>query len=98
MLLIEADGKALIAEHGIAVPAGVLVADATTVPPGDGPRVVKAQVPVGGRGKAGGIVRCDTRDQAMAAARRMLGSRVKGHRVDLCLIEQMASGEEHYLA
>lgn len=98
MLLIEADGKALLAEHGITVPAGVLVADATAVPPREGPWVVKAQVPVGGRGKAGGIVRCCTPDEVADAVRRMLGSRLKGHRVDLCLIEQAARGEEHYLA
>jgi succinyl-CoA synthetase beta subunit len=58
VLLIEADGKALLAEHGVAVPAGVLVADAAIGDlPGDGPWMVKAQVPVGGRGKAGGVVR-----------------------------------------
>jgi len=98
MLLIEADGKALLAEHGIAVPVGVLGAGTTAVPPGNAPWVVKAQVPVGGRGKAGGIVRCGTRVEATTAVRRVLGSRVKGHRVDLCLIEQAVSGEEHYLA
>ena len=56
MLLIEADGKALFVEHGIPVPAGVVVTDATgSPPPGEGPWMVKAQVPVGGRGKVGGI-------------------------------------------
>ena len=61
MLLIEADGKTLLAEHGITVPAAVLVSDATIgTLPGEGPWIVKAQVPVGGRGKAGGIVRCET--------------------------------------
>ena len=98
MLLIEADGKALLAAHGIAVPAGILVSDATSAPPGDGPWMVKAQVPVGGRGKAGGIVRCDTPEAVATAIGRMLGSRLKGHRVDACLIEQAATGEEHYLA
>ena len=37
MLLIEADGKALLAEHGVPVPASVLVTDATIgILPGDG--------------------------------------------------------------
>jgi succinyl-CoA synthetase beta subunit len=98
VLLIEADGKALLAEHGIAVPAAALVSDATIPSLPESPWVVKAQVPVGERGKAGGIVRCDTPDQTKTAVQRMLGSRVKGHRVDLCLIEQAAHGEEHYLA
>ena len=99
MLLIEADGKALLAEHGVAVPAGVLVADAAIGDlPGDGPWMVKAQVPVGGRGKAGGVVRCGSPHNVAAAVHRMLGSRLKGHQVDACLIEQAAMGEERYLA
>ena len=99
MLLIEADGKALLAEHGIAVPEGVLVADATIGDlPGEGPWIVKAQVPVGGRGKAGGVVRCETPQDVAAAVQRMLGSRLKGHRVEACLIEQAAAGDERYLA
>jgi len=56
MLLVEADGKALLRQYGIAVPEGQVVRDATWG--GAGPRVVKAQVTVGGRGKAGGVALC----------------------------------------
>jgi succinyl-CoA synthetase beta subunit len=99
VLLIEADGKALLAEHGIAVPEGLLVTDATIGDlPGDGPWMVKAQIPVGGRGKAGGVVRCDVPQDVAAAVHRMLGRRLKGHEVEACLIEQAAAGEERYLA
>lgn len=99
MLLIEADGKALLAEHGVAVPGSVLVADATIGElPGEGPWIVKAQVPVGGRGKAGGVLRCETPQDVAAAVHRMLGHRLKGHQIDTCLVEQAATGEERYLA
>lgn len=98
MLLIEADGKALFAEHGIPVPASVVATDANASPPGDGPWIVKAQVPVGGRGKAGGIVRCLSRTEVTTALTRLLGSRLKGHPVEACLIEQVASGQERYLS
>jgi succinyl-CoA synthetase beta subunit len=99
VLLIEADGKVLLAEHGVAVPPGTLVTDATSGGPhGDGPWMVKAQVPVGGRGKAGGVVRCVSANEVAAAVRCMLGSRLKGHQVDACLIERAAEGEERYLA
>lgn len=98
MLLIEADGKALFAAHGIPVPAGVLVTGAMPDLPGDGPWMVKAQVPVGGRGKAGGVVRCLTKPDAKTAVSRLLGSRLKGHQVDSCLVETAARGEERYLA
>ncbi len=99
MMLIEADGKALFREHGIPVPAGIVVADGRAADlPGSGPWIVKAQVPVGGRGKAGGIKKCATPAQAGAAAAAMIGTRLKGHTVDACLIEQAATGQERYLA
>jgi succinyl-CoA synthetase beta subunit len=66
--------------------------------PGGGPWMVKAQIPASGRAKAGGIVRCQSVAEANAAAGRMLGSRLKGHTVDACLVEPAASGEERYLA
>jgi succinyl-CoA synthetase beta subunit len=98
VLLIEADGKALLAEHGVAVPAGTLAMTAGVEFPGAGPWIVKAQVPVGGRGKAGGVVRCASRQDVAAAVTRLLGSRLKGHQVDACLVEQAVAGEERYLA
>lgn len=99
MMLIEADGKALFAEHGIPIPVGVVVADGRPVTlPGDGPWMVKAQVPIGGRGKAGGIRRALTAAEAGAAAGAMIGTRLKGHVVDACLVEQAATGQERYLA
>ncbi|MGE0418992.1 MAG: ATP-grasp domain-containing protein [Acetobacteraceae bacterium] len=99
MLLIEADGKALFAEHGIPVPqAALATAGERGDPPGVGPWMVKAQVPVGGRGKAGGILRCATPQEVAPAVARLLGSRLKGHQVDACLVEQIAHGEERYLS
>ena len=98
MLLIEADGKALFAEQGIPVPAGVVVTDVVTALPGDGPWMVKAQVPVGGRGKAGGIVRCGSKAEVEAAVGSMLGGRLKGHAVDACLVEAAAVGQERYIS
>lgn len=98
MLLIETDGKALFAEHGIPIPAGVVVTEAGPRFSGDGPWMVKAQVPVGGRGKAGGIVRCASPADVQAAVARMLRTRLKGHTVEACLVEAVATGQERYLA
>ncbi len=97
MLLIEADGKALFAEAGIAVPPGRLTHEALE-PACSGPFVVKAQVPAGGRGKAGLVRRCADPAAAAAALRAMLGAGHKGHRVTECLIESPAAGAEQYLA
>ena len=98
VLLIEADGKALFAEYGIPIPAGVVVTGAVPALPGDGPWMVKAQVPVGGRGQAGGILRCGSRDEVVAACAGMLGRRLKGHQVEACLVEQCVAGQERYLS
>ena len=99
MLLIEADGKALFSAHGIPVPDGVVVTDSAVGDlPGEGPWVVKAQVPVGGRGKAGGIVMCESPVDVAAATHRLLGMRLKGHEVRSCLVEAAATGQERYLS
>lgn len=98
MLLIEADGKALFRVFGINVPDGLVVTGDIPTLPGAGPWMVKAQVPVGGRGKVGGVRKCNNRDDVAAAARAMLGTRLKGHAVDAVLVEQTAAGAERYLS
>src|SRR5690606_23866035 len=81
---------------GFAVPAGALHPGAPT---GAGPWVVKAQVPVGGRGKAGGIQMADTAATAAAAAGKMIGLDIKGHRVEAVYVEQrLDAARERYLA
>lgn len=99
MLLIEADGKALLRSGGIAIPQGRIAAGAGAALPGPGPWIVKAQVPVGGRGKAGGVVRCGTQVEVDAALKRLIGSNIKGHEVRSCLIEAAVTGaDEYYLS
>lgn len=98
MLLIEADGKALFRAFGIPVPDGVVITGDIPSLPGKGPWMVKAQIPVGGRGKAGGIRKCDNTDVVAAATRAMLGTRLKGHAVDTVLVETAATGVEKYLS
>ncbi|QRG06313.1 hypothetical protein EZH22_25705 [Xanthobacter dioxanivorans] len=99
MLLIECDGKALFEAAGIPVPEGVVVTDGTVPPlPGDGPWLVKAQVPAGGRGKAGGVVFCATPHAVEQALARLLGRPLLGHVVRACLVERAARGSEAYLS
>ena len=97
MLLIEADGKALLRDAGIAVPDSVLLE--TPAPwAGAVPVMLKAQVPAGGRGKAGGVLRCATAAEVEPALHRLLGARISGHVVRACLLEAPASGRECYLS
>jgi succinyl-CoA synthetase beta subunit len=80
------------------VPDGVETASKLSSLDGAGPWIVKAQVPVGGRGKVGGVIRCDTLEAVNEALERLLGSRLKNHRVNTCLIEPVAAGTERYLS
>ena len=92
MQLLEHVAKAIAAEAGIPIPQGEVAAtpdEAQSIADELGGRVaVKAQVPIGGRGHAGGIVITD-RAEAGAAARRLLGSEVRGFRVDSVLVEEV---------
>src|SRR5919197_5029859 len=98
MLLIESNGKALFRAAGIRVPESVVVAAGDAVPTlaGVGPWIVKAQVPVGGRGKAGGVVRCDDAAAVSHALGRLFGTRIKGHDVQRCLVETAVQGSDEY--
>jgi len=63
-----------------------------------GPVVIKAQVYVGGRGKAGGIQFGDTPEQARAAAQRVLGMDIKGLTVEKVLVvSKLDIAEEYYM-
>jgi len=100
MYLLEHDAKQLLATHGIPLPAGSLVEDVANMPAlPPGPWVVKAQVAVGGRGKAGGIRKTTTESETLAAAAGILRKRIRGLPVRGCRIEQQISGAvETYLS
>lgn len=63
-----------------------------------GPCVVKAQVPTGKRGKAGGIRKADTALEAAAAARAILGMNIDGHPVEKVLVEERGDIEREFYA
>ncbi len=100
MMLLEHDAKSLLAPFGVACPTGWRAAAATFEPPAEsaGPWVVKAQVPVGGRGKAGGIAVVQNAVEAQETLDRILGMTIKGHKVGFCRIEEATIGNEVYLA
>jgi len=93
--LQEHQAKKLVASYGIPIPQGGVAAtpeEARQVAARLGGKViVKAQVTVGGRGKAGGIALADTLDAAEAAARRILGMEITGLVVRELLVEEAVS-------
>ncbi|HSV22709.1 MAG TPA: ATP-grasp domain-containing protein [Xanthobacteraceae bacterium] len=83
MILLEYAAKVVMAERGIRVARGALVRstadlDVDFAPP----MMVKAQVPVGGRGKAGGVIRAADATALAQAVGRLTGTTIKGGCVD----------------
>ena len=97
MMLLEHDAKVLLAQFGISIPVGVL-ANRSARPTVSYPCFVKVQIPVGGRGKAGGIVKANNASELEQALHKLVGATVRGHRVHECRIEQPASGQECYVS
>src|SRR5262245_539801 len=90
MKLLEYQAKEVLASLGIAVPPGRVARTAQEAAAACaelGPVAVKAQVPVGGRGKAGGIKLVRTPEEAGAAADQIIGMDIKGYRVPLVYCE-----------
>ena len=92
MRLLEHQAKAVFARYGIPVPRGRVARtpdEAEQVARELGvPVAVKAQVPVGGRGRAGGVLFAETPEEAGEVARRLLGSEVRGVEVREVLVEE----------
>jgi dTDP-4-dehydrorhamnose 3,5-epimerase len=101
--LLEYQGKQVFRAFGIAIPDGKPAkspAKARDVAEKLGGRVVvKAQVRVGGRGKAGGVKLADTPQHAEEAASQILGMDIKGHVVREVLIERAGEiAAEYYVS
>ena len=87
---------------GIPVPRGTLcisAAEAAMAAANIGPCVVKAQVPAGKRGKAGGIKLAASAEEARKAAAQILGMHIADYKVERLLVEQQAKiAREFYVA
>lgn len=102
MKLHEYQAKKLLADRGVPVPTGEVVEtpqEARQVAERIArPVVVKAQVHVGGRGKAGGIRKAETPQEAEHVAASILSMRLKGLPVKKVLVEEaLELSEEYYL-
>jgi succinyl-CoA synthetase beta subunit len=101
--LFEYQARDLFESHGVPVLGGAVAytpeeAEAAAESMG-GRVVVKAQVKVGGRGKAGGVKLAESASDAKAKAAAILGMDIKGHTVNKVMIAQAAPIEaEYYLA
>ncbi len=102
MDLFEYQGKQFFARYGIPVSDGEAVTDVdAAVAAADRvgyPVVVKAQVQVGGRGKAGGIKLASNADEARQYATDIIGMDIKGHTVEVVWVEHASDISEEYYA
>lgn len=101
--LYEYQGRALFDKHGLPVLAGGVAEtpqEARALAGRlDGRVVIKAQVKVGGRGKAGGVKLAADPDEAAAHASSILGMDIKGHTVHKVMVTRSADiAEEYYLS
>ena len=98
----EHAAKPLLQTAGIAIPRGHLARSANEAKAAAAalgvPVVVKAQVPTGKRGKAGGIRSADDPQAARDSADAILGMEIAGHRVSSVLIEEQAEIAAEYYA
>ena len=98
--IYEYQGKEMLAKVGIPVPKGRCVesADEAGKVAQDigGPVVVKAQVWVTGRLKAGGIKFAKTPEQAEKAARKLIGAEIKGLITEKVLVEEQLEVDKEF--
>ncbi len=102
MDLLEYQGKQLFAQFGIPVsPGGVAVTVDEAVAEAERagyPVVVKAQVLIGGRGKAGGVKLANNADEVRLHAGNILGLDIRGHIVHTLWVEHASDIAEEYYA
>lgn len=101
MQLLEYQAKSLLASSDAAVPTGFVVRknDSLGKLPFSFPAVVKSQVPVGGRGKLGGVKLVNTQKELETERLRIQSLEIKGYLPSAVLIEQaLEINKEFYLA
>ena len=98
MRLLEYESKEILKTYGIPVPNAKVVssAEGTSI---RGPVMLKAQVPIGGRGKAGGVIEVSSEAEARAEASRLLSTSLRGYRPKKILVEDKVDvSQEFFMA
>ncbi|MEM0353340.1 MAG: ATP-grasp domain-containing protein, partial [Archaeoglobaceae archaeon] len=92
MKLYEFQAKQIFARYGIKIPRGEVaekIEDVAKIAEKlGGKAVLKAQVLVGGRGKAGGIRKVESVAQAIEVAKEMFGKSIKGEKITKVYVEE----------
>ena len=98
MRLFEYEAKTLLKGYNIPVPPGMIVHSPDEMKI-DKPSVIKAQIPAGGRKKAGGVIFADTQERAQKEASKIWGTELRGYEVkDLLIEDRLSIQKEYFLA
>ncbi|MEW5759647.1 MAG: succinate--CoA ligase subunit beta [Candidatus Thermoplasmatota archaeon] len=96
MRLYEYEGKQLLKKYKIPIPDHLIAKDDEDFAKVVFPVLLKAQVLVGGRGKAGGILEARTIEEGIEKFRRMKGMYIYNHKVEKIMIERKLNVKEEY--
>ncbi|RLI59277.1 MAG: ADP-forming succinate--CoA ligase subunit beta [Candidatus Asgardarchaeum californiense] len=88
MKLFEYRGKQLFKKYGISVPNGKVIESEKDFSDLNFPVVLKAQVPIGGRGKAGGVKSVENLKEAKEKLSQIIGMNIRGYTVNKVLAEE----------
>jgi succinyl-CoA synthetase beta subunit len=91
MRLLEHEAKQVLKPFGFTVPSGIMIRQTDEITQALSafpfPAMIKAQVPIGGRGKAGAVVEVPDLPAARETIARLLSGQVRGHAVEGVLVE-----------
>ena len=97
MRLLEYESKQILKKYGFKVPEGVLVTSPSEAPSQmDYPAVLKAQIPVGGRGKAGGILEANSQEDAAEEINTLFSKQIREYRANRVLVESKVDIQQEF--
>ena len=95
MRLLEYESKDILKKYQIVTPSGSIVASVSKLGV-KSPVMLKAQVPIGGRGKAGAILEASTTEQAKKYINQLRSMRIRGYKAKKILMEEKLDIEREY--
>lgn len=98
MRLLEYESKGILRKYGVPLPAGQVVRNAEEIQI-HGPVMLKAQIPLGGRGKLGWIIEVPSKDKAKATLGHLLSMELRGYTPKKILVEEKVEvAQEFFMA
>jgi len=98
MRLLEHESKEILRRYNILIPEGDVVESAKELKM-DGPVMLKAQIPLGGRGKSGGVIEVSSSGEAKDNIEQLLSTPIRGYRARKILVEEVIDiAQEFFMA